>query len=207
MLFAELQLPVADQFVDALGDLVTLASRVGRTTMHAQLADRMPVGVVYTTFHHPVSGANVVTTTVTNITSGSTTHAITSGLTAGRHDGMICFVLDSAQGTGIAPEGEASIVDKNTATRIDFAKQYPFSTALAANDDLDVSNYLSLSDLAKNAQGPNDYRWNTSQLKKWVSNAPGQKDMAPDDLRGMLPFPALTDQQLDQLSAYLATLD
>ena len=83
-------------------------------------------------------GANVVTTTVTNITSGSTTHAITSGLTAGRHDGMICFVLDSAQGTGIAPEGEASIVDKNTATRIDFAKQYPFSTALAANDDLEL---------------------------------------------------------------------
>ncbi len=44
------------------GDLVTLSSRVGTTTMHAKLADRMPVGVVYTTFHHPVSGANVVTT-------------------------------------------------------------------------------------------------------------------------------------------------
>ena len=25
-------------------------------------SDRMPAGVVYTTFHHPVSGANVVTT-------------------------------------------------------------------------------------------------------------------------------------------------
>jgi formate dehydrogenase major subunit len=44
------------------GALVTLASRVGSTTMHAVLSDRMPVGVVYTTFHHPVSGANVVTT-------------------------------------------------------------------------------------------------------------------------------------------------
>ncbi len=44
------------------GDLVTLSSRVGATTLHARLADRMPVGVVYTTFHHPVSGANVVTT-------------------------------------------------------------------------------------------------------------------------------------------------
>ena len=30
--------------------------------MRAKLADRMPVGVVYTTFHHPVGGANVVTT-------------------------------------------------------------------------------------------------------------------------------------------------
>ncbi|MEO3778335.1 formate dehydrogenase subunit alpha [Micromonospora sp. B11E3] len=44
------------------GDTVTLASRVGQTTMRAQLSDRMPVGVCYTTFHHPESGANVVTT-------------------------------------------------------------------------------------------------------------------------------------------------
>jgi formate dehydrogenase major subunit len=44
------------------GDFVVLASRVGQTTIRARLAERMPVGVVYTTFHHPVSGANVVTT-------------------------------------------------------------------------------------------------------------------------------------------------
>jgi formate dehydrogenase major subunit len=44
------------------GDFVVLASRVGQTTIRAKLADRMPLGVVYTTFHHPVSGANVVTT-------------------------------------------------------------------------------------------------------------------------------------------------
>lgn len=44
------------------GDRVTLASRVGQTSLHASISDRMPVGVVYTTFHHPVTGANVVTT-------------------------------------------------------------------------------------------------------------------------------------------------
>jgi formate dehydrogenase major subunit len=44
------------------GDRVTLASRVGQTSLHARISDRMPVGVVYTTFHHPVTGANVVTT-------------------------------------------------------------------------------------------------------------------------------------------------
>jgi formate dehydrogenase major subunit len=44
------------------GDLVTLASRVGETSLHVRIDDRMPVGVVYTTFHHPVTGANVVTT-------------------------------------------------------------------------------------------------------------------------------------------------
>jgi formate dehydrogenase major subunit len=44
------------------GDTVSLASRVGRTTLKAVIAERMPVGVCYTTFHHPVTGANVVTT-------------------------------------------------------------------------------------------------------------------------------------------------
>jgi len=44
------------------GDLVALSSRVGRTTLRALLSDRMPVGVCYTTFHHPVTGANVITT-------------------------------------------------------------------------------------------------------------------------------------------------
>ncbi|MBI4939338.1 MAG: formate dehydrogenase subunit alpha [Actinobacteria bacterium] len=44
------------------GDLVQVSSRVGATTLRAVISDRMPVGVVYTTFHHPVSGANVVTT-------------------------------------------------------------------------------------------------------------------------------------------------
>ncbi|MFC7496405.1 MULTISPECIES: formate dehydrogenase subunit alpha [unclassified Nocardioides] len=46
----------------ANGDLVELASRVGKTTLHAEISDRVPPGVVYTTFHHPVTGANVVTT-------------------------------------------------------------------------------------------------------------------------------------------------
>jgi formate dehydrogenase major subunit len=44
------------------GDMVALASRVGETSLRARIDDRMPVGVVYTTFHHPTTGANVVTT-------------------------------------------------------------------------------------------------------------------------------------------------
>jgi formate dehydrogenase major subunit len=44
------------------GDLVSIASRIGATTLHAVITDRVPSGVVYTTFHHPVSGANVITT-------------------------------------------------------------------------------------------------------------------------------------------------
>ena len=44
------------------GDLVALASRSGEVSLRAKISDRMQPGVVYTTFHHPNSGANVVTT-------------------------------------------------------------------------------------------------------------------------------------------------
>jgi formate dehydrogenase major subunit len=44
------------------GDLVSVGSRVGATTLRAEISDRMPQGVVYTTFHHPMTGANVITT-------------------------------------------------------------------------------------------------------------------------------------------------
>ncbi|MFC7221216.1 formate dehydrogenase subunit alpha [Streptomyces polyrhachis] len=44
------------------GDEVTITSRTGETVLRAVISDRMPTGVVYTTFHYPLSGANVVTT-------------------------------------------------------------------------------------------------------------------------------------------------
>jgi len=44
------------------GDLVSLISRAGDTALRARISDRMQPGVVYTTFHYPGSGANVVTT-------------------------------------------------------------------------------------------------------------------------------------------------
>ena len=44
------------------GDAVTITSRVGETVLRAKVSDRVPQGVVYTTFHYPGSGANVVTT-------------------------------------------------------------------------------------------------------------------------------------------------
>jgi formate dehydrogenase major subunit len=44
------------------GDFVRLASRSGDTTLRATITDRVPPGVVYTTFHHPDTQANVITT-------------------------------------------------------------------------------------------------------------------------------------------------
>ena len=44
------------------GQWVSLKSRKGEITLRAKISDRMAPGVVYTTFHHPDTGANVVTT-------------------------------------------------------------------------------------------------------------------------------------------------
>ncbi|MFT4096068.1 MAG: formate dehydrogenase subunit alpha [Rhodoblastus sp.] len=44
------------------GDLVALASRTGEIALRAEITDRVQPGVVYTTFHHAETGANVVTT-------------------------------------------------------------------------------------------------------------------------------------------------
>jgi formate dehydrogenase major subunit len=44
------------------GDWVKLASRSGETTLRALITERVAPGVVYTTFHHPDTQANVVTT-------------------------------------------------------------------------------------------------------------------------------------------------
>lgn len=44
------------------GDWLGVTSRAGQTVLRACINDRMQPGVVYTTFHHPDSGANVITT-------------------------------------------------------------------------------------------------------------------------------------------------
>jgi formate dehydrogenase major subunit len=44
------------------GDWVKLASRTGETSLRAVITERVAPGVVYTTFHHPDTQANVVTT-------------------------------------------------------------------------------------------------------------------------------------------------
>jgi formate dehydrogenase major subunit len=46
----------------AEGDWCGIASRAGRTVLRAVLTPRVQPGVVYTTFHFPSSGANVITT-------------------------------------------------------------------------------------------------------------------------------------------------
>ena len=60
------------------GDLVSLASRAGETSLHAHLSERMQPGVVYTTFHHGFTGANVVTTEFADWATGCPEYKVTA---------------------------------------------------------------------------------------------------------------------------------
>lgn len=44
------------------GNWVGIVSRAGETVLRAHVTERVQPGVIYTTFHHPESGANVITT-------------------------------------------------------------------------------------------------------------------------------------------------
>lgn len=85
---------------------------------------------------------------VSNITSGSTTGFVTSGLTADVHNGKLAYVLDNDDSSGAAPEGEVGIIAKNTATIVTLEKDYPLSVALAANDDLSLISNWQAEDAA-----------------------------------------------------------
>jgi formate dehydrogenase major subunit len=60
------------------GDHVAVISRAGETSMTAHISDRMQPGVVYTTFHFPESGANVVTTENTDWATGCPEYKVTA---------------------------------------------------------------------------------------------------------------------------------
>ena len=47
-------------------DWVAVTSRMGETTLRAEVTERVAPGVVYTTFHHPATGTNVITTDLTD---------------------------------------------------------------------------------------------------------------------------------------------
>jgi formate dehydrogenase major subunit len=51
----------AEQRGIATGDWLGITSRSGETVLRAIVTDRVQPGVIYTTFHFPESGANVVT--------------------------------------------------------------------------------------------------------------------------------------------------
>ncbi len=60
------------------GDWIRLASRSGETTLRTKITDRVSPGVVYTTFHHPGTQANVITTDFTDWATNCPEYKVTA---------------------------------------------------------------------------------------------------------------------------------
>ncbi|MFZ1989120.1 MAG: formate dehydrogenase subunit alpha [Alphaproteobacteria bacterium] len=60
------------------GDWVSIRSRKGETTLRAEISARMAPGVVYTTFHHPDTGTNVVTTELSDWATNCPEYKVTA---------------------------------------------------------------------------------------------------------------------------------
>jgi len=60
------------------GDWVRLTSRTGETTLRLDVTDRVAPGVVYTTFHHPDTQANVVTTDISDWATNCPEYKVTA---------------------------------------------------------------------------------------------------------------------------------
>ena len=60
------------------GDWVSVASRKGEITLRAEVTERVAAGVVYTTFHHPETGTNVVTTELSDWATNCPEYKVTA---------------------------------------------------------------------------------------------------------------------------------
>ena len=60
------------------GDWVAVKSRKGETSLSAMISDRMTPGVVYTTFHHPETGTNVITTELSDWATSCPEYKVTA---------------------------------------------------------------------------------------------------------------------------------
>ena len=91
------------------GDLVRLASRSGETTLRAHLTDRVAPGVVYTTFHHPQTQANVITTDYSDWATNCPEYKVTAvqvGLSNGPSDWQEDYTALSERARRILPAAE-----------------------------------------------------------------------------------------------------
>jgi len=88
------------------GDWVKLNSRAGATTLRARITDRVAPGVVYTTFHHPGTQANVVTTEHSDWATNCPEYKVTAVQVArsnGPSDWQTDYVLKARRSRSVAP--------------------------------------------------------------------------------------------------------
>jgi formate dehydrogenase major subunit len=60
------------------GDWVSIRSRIGEITLRAEVSARVAPGVVYTTFHHPMTGTNVITTELSDWATNCPEYKVTA---------------------------------------------------------------------------------------------------------------------------------
>ncbi len=60
------------------GDRVSITSRMGEIVLKADVTTRVAPGVVYTTFHHPATGTNVVTTDISDWATNCPEYKVTA---------------------------------------------------------------------------------------------------------------------------------
>jgi len=130
-------------------------------------------------------------------------------------DGELEYADDFASTVPLASRAAPNLT--HFASRTTFAggiySNYQGPGTVANDGAFPAADYVGIADLAENPSTTDDYRWNTAELKRWVANAPERKAMASEVDpetgvgRGMLPFPQLSDEELDQIVDYLSTLD
>ena len=97
------------------GDWVGISSRAGETVLRAKVTERVQPGVVYTTFHHPESGANVITTDNSDWATNCPEYKVTAVQVSKVHQrsdwqaGYQAFSQEQIELTGILPSKPAVV--------------------------------------------------------------------------------------------------
>jgi formate dehydrogenase major subunit len=85
---------------------VRIESRAGETALRALVTDRVAAGVVYTTFHHPLTQANVITTDFSDWATNCPEYKVTAvqvSLTKGPTEGQEAYEAFSRRSRQVVP--------------------------------------------------------------------------------------------------------
>lgn len=96
------------------GDFVRLASRAGETSLRCLITDRVAPGVVYTTFHHPSTQANVITTDFSDWATNCPEYKVTAvqiSASNGPSDWQEAYEIQAKQSRRILPAGAATAAE------------------------------------------------------------------------------------------------